>query len=877
MAIYHFQAQVIKRSAGKSAVAASAYRSGEKIVEARTGDVHNYNNKKGIAYSNIFTPDNAPAWTKNRASLWNAVEFKERRVDAQLAKEVMVALPAELSLEQNKELVKEFVNQAFVEKGMIADVNIHIDNPKNPHAHIMLTMREINKNGFGLKQRDWNNPKNLFGQRKLWEELGNTHLAIAGKEPNMCSYSLKTQGIDKEPQIHLGQSVTAMIDKGKIEDNEKINTYFEIIERNGDKIIENPEIGLKQIGQKEAIFSEYDIAKYANENSTSVEQFNKVLSAMKNSSYLVRLGLNDRKKECFTTVGTLKIEQSMLSNAYELRDKYGHAVDKDTIPAAIKEFEKANGFKLGEDQAKAIKSVVADGDLKLIVGYAGTGKSTIMEVANNIWKQAGYEVRGCTLSGKAAEGLEDGSGIKSETIDRLLLKIDNGKDGLNEKSILVVDEAGMADTGRIARLIEHINKINAKIALIGDEQQLQAIEKGGAFKGLIEKFKNSVSILHNVIRQNDKSSPEKTKIMRKASLNLATNKTGEALKAYNQLGSVKFHSNPDECIKQLVSHYIEDRNTNPRISQIALAFTRNEVKKINDQIRDYRIKNSEITKGNDFKVGRGKRNFSPGDRIYFLANNGELDVKNGSLGTISRIENNNFIVDVDGKEARQITFDITKYKDIDHGYAATIHKSQGVTVDRAYMLFNEYFDKSLSYVGMTRHKEKLMTYAPKNVFKNLESLIQTASRDGIKSMAIDFATRNGIDVNLEILYKDCYENIKQQAFDNVISRKMSELFPDKNFSVAGSLETIKGKVGKVFNILGHGKMIEVTHDNKNSTLIPYKDKMSQLKGKDVEFKMNEQSQAESCRFTMTAEEKSAIEKANIKQMEAAKDFDRDFF
>ena len=875
MAIYHFQAQVIKRSAGKSAVAASAYRAGEKIVNERTGDVHNYNNKKGIAYSEIFTPANAPDWAKNRSSLWNAVESKEKRIDSQLAKEVMVALPAELSLEQNKDLVKDFVQQAFVGKGMIADVNIHNDNPQNPHAHIMLTMRSIDEKGFGLKQRDWNNHKNLFGQRKLWEKLGNTHLAIAGKEPNMCSHSLKSQGLDKEPQIHLGQSVTSMIDKGTIEDNEKINTYFEIIERNGDKIIENPEIALKQLEQKSAIFSEYEMAKYANENSISVEQYNKVLSSIKSSSYLVSLGEDDRKKPCFTTLGTLKTEKSMLSNAYELSHKYGHVVDKDTIPAAIKGFEEANGFKLGEDQVKAIKSVVSDGDLKLIVGYAGTGKSTIMEVANDIWKKAGYEVRGCALSGKAAEGLEDGSGIKSETIDRLLLKIDNGKDGLNEKSILVVDEAGMADTGRIERLMSHMNKVNGKVVFIGDEQQLQAIEKGGAFKGLIEKFQPS--ILHNVIRQNDKSSPARTKIMRQASLHLATNKTGEALKAYDQLGSVKFHSNADECIKQLVSNYIEDRNNNPKISQIALAFTRNEVKKINNHIRDYRIRSSEINKGDGFKVGRGERNFSPGDRIYFLANNNELDVKNGSLGTISRIDNNNFIVDVDGKEARQVTFDITKYKDIDHGYAATIHKSQGVTVDRAYMLFNQYFDKSLSYVGMTRHKEKLMTYAPRNVFKNLESLIQTASRDGVKSMAIDFAARNGIDIDLERLYKAHYENIKQQACNNVISRKLSELFPGKTFSVAESLSTITGKVGKVFDIFGHGKMLEVVHDGKASTLIPYKEKMSMLKGKDVEFKMDDKSQAESCKFKAKIEEKNLIEQNNIKQQEASKSFDRDFF
>lgn len=180
MAIYHFDASVISRSKGRSATAAAAYRTAEVINDHRTGEVHDYSRKGGVLHTEIIAPDHAPAWAHDRSALWNAVEQVERRKDAQVAREVRVALPSELTTEQNADLVRAFVQEQFVARGMIADVALHAPgregDQRNHHAHIMLTTRGIGPDGFGAKERDWNARELLVDWRGSWAEHVNDTL-----------------------------------------------------------------------------------------------------------------------------------------------------------------------------------------------------------------------------------------------------------------------------------------------------------------------------------------------------------------------------------------------------------------------------------------------------------------------------------------------------------------------------------------------------------------------------------------------------------------------------------------------------------------------------------------------------------------------------
>ena len=205
MAIYHCSVKIIGRSSGRSSVAAAAYRAGQKMTNERDGITHDYTRKIGVVHFEIMLPDYAPIEYDDRATLWNAVEKTERRLDSQTAREVEVALPVEFSMNENIQLVRNYIAENFTSKGMCADFSIH-DNPNNPHAHIMLTMRDVSPSGFEKKNRDWNN-KNLLEQwRENWANECNRALAEKGMQSRIDHRTLEAQGLERMPTIHVGRS-----------------------------------------------------------------------------------------------------------------------------------------------------------------------------------------------------------------------------------------------------------------------------------------------------------------------------------------------------------------------------------------------------------------------------------------------------------------------------------------------------------------------------------------------------------------------------------------------------------------------------------------------------------------------------------------------
>ncbi len=178
MAIYHLAVSVISRGAGQSAIASAAYRAGAMLRDNRLDKDFDYTRKGGIEHSEILAPENAPDWATDRERLWNEVEKAENRKDAQLARQVEVALPKELGFGKQLELVREFVKEYFVDQGMIADFSLHDLEKHNPHTHIMLTTREVGPEGFGKKVRAWNGKDRLLGWRESWAEHANKALAL---------------------------------------------------------------------------------------------------------------------------------------------------------------------------------------------------------------------------------------------------------------------------------------------------------------------------------------------------------------------------------------------------------------------------------------------------------------------------------------------------------------------------------------------------------------------------------------------------------------------------------------------------------------------------------------------------------------------------
>jgi MobA/MobL family protein len=236
MADYRLHAQIISRSDAKSAVKAAAYRAGEKILNERTGNLEDYTRKRGVLYTEILTPQNAAVWMRERASLWNGVEHREdkstRPRDAQLARELQLSLPCELTIEQNIGLLRDFIKTKFVEHGVIADIAVHAPSrhgdDRNYHAHVLLTLREVGPEGFGKKARLWEQQKGegkrkswkqfeaerLTEWRREWAEYENRALARYGHPERVDHRSLKDQGIDREPTTHVGPDANEMERRG---------------------------------------------------------------------------------------------------------------------------------------------------------------------------------------------------------------------------------------------------------------------------------------------------------------------------------------------------------------------------------------------------------------------------------------------------------------------------------------------------------------------------------------------------------------------------------------------------------------------------------------------------------------------------------------
>lgn len=232
MAIYHCSVDVISRSKGHSSTAAAAYRAGDKIKDERTGELHDYSRKQNCAANGIVLPEGAPAGFADRKTLWNAVEKKEKRSDAQLCRSFDMALPNNMPEDLQEQLIQEFCQEQFADQGMIADWSIHRPKPKkdkkeNDHAHVLTTMRDVNENGFGKKNRSWNDKDMVNKWREAWAEKVNDYIDRYQIPENHIDHrSLKDQEIDRLPQKHLGKAAHAMEQRG--EQTERGNQNREI-------------------------------------------------------------------------------------------------------------------------------------------------------------------------------------------------------------------------------------------------------------------------------------------------------------------------------------------------------------------------------------------------------------------------------------------------------------------------------------------------------------------------------------------------------------------------------------------------------------------------------------------------------------------------
>ena len=750
MAIYHCSMKPISRRTGRSAVGSAAYRCAAKLTNERDGITHEYTRKQGVEHCEIVLPEGVSAdWANDRSALWNAAELAEKRKDARVAREFEIALPHELSAEQRLELTREFAQDLADRYGAAVDFAIHqphdASDVRNHHAHVMMTTRQVTEDGLGDKtyierENKWllandlaTTDMQLRDIRQTWEHVANEHLARAGLDIRIDHRSHMERGLEIAPTEHMGVHATQMQRRGLDVSRSRLDE--DAARRNAELIREKPEQVLSLIANEKSVFDRRDVARtlhrYINDD---IGEFQSAFAKVMASPALVELQAERSSPETgeielarYSTREMVEIESGMVASAERLYQARDHGVGRRHVERAIAAQDAAiqrsagdASARLSDEQRAAIEHVIGRERIAAVVGFAGAGKSTMLAAAREAWEAEGYTVHGAALSGKAAEGLEESSGIRSRTLASWSRGWENPHSGdryaLGRGDVFVIDEAGMVGSRQLARFVGEAEARGAKIVLVGDHEQLQAIGAGAPFRAITEEIGHAE--LSEIRRQ-------RVDWQREASVDFATHRTAEGLAAYRDHGDISFAETGEAARGQIVRDYLADRDERPEGTRVAMAHRRADVRAINEGIRSALQERGELARGEGngaliFQTNDGKREFAPGDRIVFLENNRDLGVKNGMLGTVDHVEAGRIIATLDGRE-RSVSVPMGDYQAVDHGYATTIHKNQGATVDRSYVLASGTMDRHLTYVAMTRHRDGVQLYAAQDEFTDRQA------------------------------------------------------------------------------------------------------------------------------------------------------------
>jgi len=475
------------------------------------------------------------------------------------------------------------------------------------------------------------------------------------------------------------------------------------------QIRSNPSLILHAISDKEASFDADAIKRGLAAHIDDPYELRAAIDTVLASSELVRV--EDRgafNEELFTTRDYLTSETKLLGAAQRMVLRNGHQIASDAAHAAINlrnaEMKRSFGGQLSDEQVSAIHHVLRDAQLSQVVGLAGAGKSTMLATAYDAWSRQGVKVHGAALSGKAAEGLQNSSGIQSRTLASLELSWANGNQPIKAGDVLVIDEAGMIGTRQMSRIMSKMDDIGAKLVLVGDPDQLQPIDAGTPFRKLVEE--HDAARLTEIHRQKDDW-------QKQASLDLAEGRIAQAVASYDAYGVVRKCKHSDDALASLVDDYMADVAENgSTTSRLAFAHRRKDVHALNQAVRGAMQNVGHIDQETMYLTNTGYRAFGSGERLVFTQNDRAMGVKNGMLGTVTHADEHALTVQLDTEDGqrREVTINPHQYRSFDHGYAVTIHKSQGATVDRSYVLASKSMDCSLAYVAMTRHRDNMKLY-----------------------------------------------------------------------------------------------------------------------------------------------------------------------
>jgi len=506
----------------------------------------------------------------------------------------------------------------------------------------------------------------------------------------------------------------------------------------------------------------------------NAEQVQQKAAEMLESREIVQL-MNPKTQEVrLTTREMLQLEKVMVDKAETMHNSETHEVKADSIDSALE------SRKLSEEQEKALLHMTDSSQISAVVGIAGAGKSYTLRAAREAWESSRYKTIGAALSGKAAHGLQESSDIQSDTIHSTLKRLEEGELKLNEKTVLVIDEAGMVGSRQTSMLIQHARDSGAKLVLVGDHKQLQPIDAGGAFKAIQSKI-GAAQMVENR-RQKEQWAAQ-------ASNQIRSGNMLSALAEYQKRSQLHIGSNTEEASKSLVNKWNQNIGGISDIKEnLILASTKKEVRALNQLARELMQERGILGASTQIPTESGELEVSEGDRILFNRNNKYLGVKNGTLGHISQISSTQILVKTDN--GNTVNLYGSDYEHVSHGYAVTTHKSQGITVSNTFILNSGAMASSeLSYVQMSRHKNEAQLFIDKQNFEN-QIWIELQDAEPTQKMT-ELAEQIGHEKQLDLPqnfnedFWQCREFLNEHASNELLKKEDAEL-----------LQQVSEKLGK---------------------------------------------------------------------------------
>ena len=443
----------------------------------------------------------------------------------------------------------------------------------------------------------------------------------------------------------------------------------------------------------------------------------------------------------FTTREMLEIERETIQHAVARQINLAHVV---CCEKALIKYP-----TLSDEQVIALKYITENqGAVKTVRGLAGTGKSYLLKAAKESWLESGFNVTGTALAGKAAQALEEGSGIKSQTLHSLLNEISAGKKTLSSKDIVVIDESGMIGSRQMHNVLSYIHAAGAKAVLVGDPQQLQPIDAGGIFRSLSDKL-GCVSLTE--IRRQELESD------RLMIHGLITGKSDDVINSLIEREMLEVVSTAN-IYDVIVDKWASELSTSEMQQSLILAGTKADVYKLNMLVRDRLAQQHQLHSEVIISTEHGDRVMAVGERIMFTRNSNSLGIKNGQTGNLRKWyldQHGDMVFDIHTDAGKAVALNLTQYKHIDYGYALSVHKAQGQTVDKVYVLVSDVMtDREWLYVAASRHRKQLKVFVSHDQTEDLASLISRSRQKDVTQdyLTVDHAIQNqspNLDTELE--------------------------------------------------------------------------------------------------------------------------------